>query len=251
VDIAHDFTLQRPVAEVWPVLTDLPTVAQAIPGASLEDVESDGTHKGRLRIKLGSVSASFGGTARYTHLDAAAREFTLEGSGQSHQGTATLTVRGRLAEDGSGTRVALTSTVSLSGALAQFGSGMADQVIRQLLDAFVRNLQSGFEQGPDAQQAGRPPADSAQTAGEGAVGQGQGTPAATGTWRGAATEALDITPGLPPLGRLARPALAGAAIFLLGVLVGRRRPGRSLAAPQVVYLALPDLLPRHERATNL
>ena len=79
MELTHEFTVDRPLEEVWPVLIDFEAVADALPGASVEDAESDGTRLGKLRVKLGSFVASFRGEARYTALDDAVHQFTLEG----------------------------------------------------------------------------------------------------------------------------------------------------------------------------
>lgn len=229
MDFTHDFTIDQPIDEVWPVLTNLRAVAQSIPGASIEDEESDGTHSGMLRVKVGAIAAHFRGTARFVHMDPVGRQFTLEGSGQSPHGNATLTVRGRLSGEET-TQVELSSTVNLSGALAQFGSSMADQVVRQLLDAFAGNLRTRFEQGP---------ADAAIPV---ATPQGAGT----SSGREASAQALAITPGLPALAGLARPVLIGAGLLLVGVLLGRARSrGCAGGVPHVVYVLSADL-PRND-----
>jgi carbon monoxide dehydrogenase subunit G len=209
--IVHDFVIDRPLDDVWRVVTDLPSVARAIPGARVEDAESDGTYQGSLKLKLGAIGASFRGTARYEEIDPDARTFVLEGSGNSAQGGASLRVEGSLAPGQDGTAVTLTSSVRLTGQLGQFGGGMADDVVTRLLDAFVANLASGFTD--------------TDPAGGGPTSHPPGAPAATdaggGAWQGVSADALSLTPRLPPLAMVAAGGAAVVALFAVGVLVGR------------------------------
>lgn len=146
MELEHEFTLDKPVDEVWPVLIDLREVAAALPGASVEDVESDGTHRGALRVALGSFVAQFRGTARYTEIDADAHRVTMEGRGSSPQGQAVVRLVGQATSAGDGqTSVSLRSSVELTGRIGQFGGAMAADVAEQVLDRFVDNLSARFD----------------------------------------------------------------------------------------------------------
>jgi carbon monoxide dehydrogenase subunit G len=147
VELKHEFEIDRPVEDVWERLLDLRNVAGALPGASVEDVESDGTHHGSLRLKLGAFVASFRGTARYTEVDSSAHRVVLDARGNSAQGQASVALVGQ-ALPGSRpgcTRVELTSRVSLSGRIANFGAALATDVARQVLDQFAANLTTAFQ----------------------------------------------------------------------------------------------------------
>jgi carbon monoxide dehydrogenase subunit G len=147
VELTHEFEIGSPVGDVWAKLLDLRNVAAALPGASVDDVESDGTHHGTLRLKLGSFVASFRGTARYTEVDPSEHRVVLDARGNSSQGQASVGLVGR-ALPGNGpesTKVQLTSTVLLSGRIANFGASLASDVARQVLDQFAANLTVAFE----------------------------------------------------------------------------------------------------------
>lgn len=151
VDLKHEFEIGRPVPEVWQRLLDLRNVAAALPGASVDDVDPDGTHHGTLRMKLGAFTAAFGGTARYTEVDVDAHRVLLIAQGDSAQGRAGIELEGE-ALPGSRpetTRVQLVSRVVLSGRIANVGAALASDVARQLLDRFVANLVVSFEQGEE------------------------------------------------------------------------------------------------------
>jgi carbon monoxide dehydrogenase subunit G len=215
VELKHEFEINRPVDEVWERLLDLRNVAGALPGASVDDIESDGTHHGGLRLKLGAFVASFRGTARYTEVDASAHRVVLDARGNSAQGQASVALVGQ-ALPGSRpgcTRVELTSRVTLSGRIANFGAALATDVARQVLDQFAANLTAAFQ--ADGNGQGNAPRTVVQA-------DRQPQPQAP-------ADALDLGPILVP-SWLRRPvplpvALATAAT---GVLVGyllRRRTG--------------------------
>jgi carbon monoxide dehydrogenase subunit G len=207
VELKHEFEIDRPLPEVWTRLLDLRNVASALPGASVGEVEPDGTHHGTLRLKLGSFAAAFRGTARYTTVDSEANRVVLVANGSSAQGQAAVELEGQAlpgSHPGS-TRVVLVSRVVLSGRIANFGARLATDVARQVLDQFVVNLTATFE-GPGA------------------------TPASSGTvatGSPAATDALDLGSVLLP-SWLSRPVPLPVAVGLAvaGLLVGLTLPHR-------------------------
>jgi carbon monoxide dehydrogenase subunit G len=218
VELKHEFEIGRPVADVWEKLLDLRNVAGALPGASIDDVESDGTHHGSLRLKLGAFVASFRGTARYTEVDAQDHRVVLVARGSSTQGQANVELDGRASPGASpgSTRVQLVSTVVLSGRIANFGASLASDVARQVLDQFVANLTAAFE------------ADAGSSAPASA-----GAPSATEPRRTTApsTDALDLGAVLlPPWLNRPVPLPVALGMVLVGLLLGRalRRPGRRL-----------------------
>jgi carbon monoxide dehydrogenase subunit G len=213
MELRHEFEIDRPIEDVWERLLDLRNVAGALPGASVEDVESDGTHHGSLRLKLGAFVASFRGTARYTEVDSSAHRVVLDARGNSAQGQASVALVGQ-ALPGSRpgcTRVELISRVTLSGRIANFGAALATDVARQVLDQFAANLTAAFQ--ADITGAPQGPATATRPAPD-----------------PAAADALDLGPILVPSWlrrQVPLPVVLAAAAG--GVLVGyllRRRPGR-------------------------
>lgn len=220
MDHTHELVIDRPLATVWPVLVDLRALAQALPGATIEDAESDGTFRGVFKIKLGAFTAAFRGQASYASVEHDRHRFVLEGAGSSAHGNAVLRVEG-LAEErpGSTTGLRLTSSIDLTGRLAQFGSSMADDVVGRLMDAFAHNLVQGFvSERPKDVESPRTGAEKMPEAAGFSVG-------ASGP---ADTTSFDLGGSLlPKLERLPRVALAGALGVLVGVVIGRSRQWRS------------------------
>jgi carbon monoxide dehydrogenase subunit G len=132
VELTHEFEMGRPVDEVWAGLLDLRNVAAALPGASVGAVEPDGTHRGTLRLKLGSFVTSFRGVARYTEVDESEHRVVLDARGTSSQGQASIGLVGLTLPGSSADRttVRLTSSVALSGRVASFGASLASDVAR-------------------------------------------------------------------------------------------------------------------------
>jgi carbon monoxide dehydrogenase subunit G len=214
VELKHDFEIGRPVADVWERLLDLRNVAGALPGASVDDVESDGTHHGSLRLKLGAFVASFRGTARYTQVDPLDHRVVLVARGSSTQGQATVELDGQAlpgVTPGS-TRVQLVSRVVLSGRIANFGASLASDVARQVLDQFVANLTAAFEADAGS-NASAPDAGTSAT-------ERRFTPAPS-------SDALDLGAVLlPPWLSRPVPLPVALGLALVGLLLGRalRRP---------------------------
>lgn len=224
MELRHEFTVERPLDEVWPVLVDLESVAEALPGASVDDAESDGTRHGRLRVKLGSFIAAFRGKARYTAIDDAGHQFTLEGSGNSPQGNATLRITGVAVSAGTGTTVTLNSSIDLTGRIAQFGSSMAPDVVSQMLDVFVVNLTRRFS--------------SSESDPTGAPLDRTSGPA----------ETLDLGASLlPGLAQRLQPVAVAVVALAIGLLIGRR--GRSTGTA-IAVVPLHDLHTLLQRSQN-
>ena len=63
MDIREEFTVARPIGEVWTLFLDVPEVARCLPGADVTEDHGDGKYSGTLLAKLGPISSSFEGKA--------------------------------------------------------------------------------------------------------------------------------------------------------------------------------------------
>ena len=132
-----------PPATVWQALADFPKVAACLPGAELTEHDQRSV-KGRLRVKLGPMAASFAGSATVQRDDAA---MTGLAKGAGTDGTSRSRTRGelayRLAPEAGGrqTRVSITVDYDLQGSLAQFSrSGLARDFAARVVAEFAANL---------------------------------------------------------------------------------------------------------------
>jgi len=114
-----------------------------MPGASLDSVDGDEI-KGRIKVKVGPISMTYAGTARFTERDAATGVMKLEAAGKETRGagTASATVRSELHGEGNETHVIVHTSLNVTGRPAQFGRGVMSEVSGKLIGIFAANLAS-------------------------------------------------------------------------------------------------------------
>ncbi len=151
----NEFTVGVPVEQAWAVLTDLELIAPCMPGAQLTGV-NDGVYTGKVKIKVGPVTAEYAGTARFTQKDDAAYRAVIDARGRDSrgQGNANAVIAAQLRADGGSTVVTVDTDLSIAGRIAQFGSGMIKEVSAKLLGQFVDCLEQKLGSGADAPPAG-------------------------------------------------------------------------------------------------
>lgn len=137
--IEHEFTVARPVDQVWDFFQDVPSVADCLPGAELLDDKGDGRYSGKVSVKLGPMSSTFEGDATVVP-DAAAKTGAIDGKGADRRGGSRgqVKVTYALVGDAGSTKVNLDADVTLSGAAAQFGrTGLINEISGRLINEFV------------------------------------------------------------------------------------------------------------------
>jgi carbon monoxide dehydrogenase subunit G len=177
MEIKQRFIVQHTPRRVWDALADAPFAVQCLPGAELDEASPDGrSYTGRMRVKLGPLSAAFAGDA-VVDRDAAAQTGTIEWTGIDGRSNSrakahmVYTVR---PEEGGAAAVEIVAEIGLSGALAQFGrSGIVNDVAARLTRMFAGNLQTRLNAvaaaaqdaaEPAAPATATPPAEGVQTA---------------------------------------------------------------------------------------
>jgi carbon monoxide dehydrogenase subunit G len=206
---------------VWKTLLDVERIAPCMPGATVERVDGDEV-AGRVRVKVGPITASYAGTARFVTKDEAAHRFVLEGSGRETRGTGTAsaTVEVSMSEQDADTRVRVVTTLEVTGKQAQFGRGVMADIAAKLTDQFAACLAERVRGPAPAAEPGASP----QAAEPRAVSP-QSVSALAAAPQDAAAGSLDLvsTVAMPVLKRLS-PVLGGLAFGLvLGLLLGHRR----------------------------
>ena len=118
MELDNSFTVPVPPDQAWDVLLDVQRIAPCMPGATVDEVEGDVVN-GRIKVKVGPVSLTYRGTAKFTERDPDARLVVMEASGKETRGagTAAATVRASLAPDasGDGTQVTMHTTMNVTG----------------------------------------------------------------------------------------------------------------------------------------
>jgi carbon-monoxide dehydrogenase small subunit len=154
VEFRQSFVIAHPVDQVWAFFGRTEDVAGCLPGASLDRAEVDGVVNGRMRVKVGPISAEFSGVAQITR-DEAAHRGTILGSGRDRRSNSTtrgIVVYSVTSDDGGvGSRVDVDVGYTLTGMLAQFGrSGLIQDIASRLTAAFARSLEARLSAGDDA-----------------------------------------------------------------------------------------------------
>ncbi len=241
--IVNEFTVNLPIDEAWPIICDLERIAPCLPGAQLEEIEGD-IYRGRVKVKLGAITAQFVGEAHFVERDDTAHTAKLKGKGRDTGG------RGNAEADISAHAEALSPTstkcnvvadLHITGKVAQFGRGIMGDVSKKLIDQFSSNLNTmlddsatvtspaaassanGTDTNPSsdvsavlAADVAAEPAEAAPTAGD---------QAETPTVRkidGPAAEPIDMA-GMAGPALLKRLGPAVAALLLLLLLLRRRK----------------------------
>lgn len=232
MELQNEFTVPAPVSEVWKTLLDVKGIVPCIPGATVDRVEDDEV-AGRVKVKVGPITASYAGTARFVAKDESAHRFVLDATGRETRGSgsASATVEVQMSEQGSSTHVTVGTTLEISGRQAQFGRGVMADVASKLIEQFAACLASkvsGEDAGnaaPDDRTSARPPAGATAAAAELA--------AAPQTASSQAAESLDlVSTVMKPVAKQAAPAVGGLVLGLvLGLLLGHRRQPQIVIAP--------------------
>ena len=228
MDLEHSFTIPVPPEQAWQVLLDVERIAPCMPGATVDSVDGD-VVKGRIKVKVGPVTMTYAGTARFVERDEQARAVTLEASGKETRGagTASATIRSTLQDEGGQTKVVVHTTMSVTGRPAQFGRGVMAEVGGRIIERFAANL-AALLAGGGSPAAGAA-APGAPASGTAATAQATASaPAAAGSTPDRGTlDGLEVMPdGAVPLEELQLPvraynSLRRAGIHTVGELSAR------------------------------
>jgi len=178
MEMDHSFTVPVPPERAWDVLLDVERIAPCMPGATVEEFDGE-VVTGRIKVKVGPVSLTYRGTAKFIERDPDAQVVVVEATGKETRGagTASATVRASLEPESSGqaTKVTMHTTMNVTGRPAQFGRGVMVEVGGKLVEKFAENLAQLITGESGAAAAGAAPA-----AGDGSAdGVSAGQPAAT------------------------------------------------------------------------
>ena len=189
--LVNEFDVGVPVERTWETLLDVPRVARALPGATIDAESEAGAWRGTMKVKLGPVTSEYRGTARVQDADADDRvaSYRVEGREARGQGTAAATITTRLAarDGGGGTHVVVETDMQVTGRQAQLGRNLMEDVAGAILGDFAGRLERELS--------------------------GQGTGEAD-----SADEALDVSGAVR--GAIAERAAVFGAGALLGLLIG-------------------------------
>jgi carbon monoxide dehydrogenase subunit G len=180
MEMDHSFTVPVPPDRAWDVLLDVERIAPCMPGATVEEFDGE-VVTGRIKVKVGPVSLTYRGTAKFIERDPAAQVVVMEASGKETRGagTASATVRASLEPESSGeaTKVTMHTTMNVTGRPAQFGRGVMVEVGGKLVEKFAENLAQLISGGgAAAADGGTAAADAGQAAATAQDGPGSTVP---------------------------------------------------------------------------
>jgi carbon monoxide dehydrogenase subunit G len=142
--LTDELSIAAPLSKTWPVLLDVPTVTRARPGAAIDDTAEQGEYRGRMKVKLGPVTAEYTGVARLQEVDDDdhVARYHVVGREARGQGSAEATITIGARDDDGGTRLRVETELAVTGRQAQLGRGVMEEVASGILREFVGRLES-------------------------------------------------------------------------------------------------------------
>jgi len=214
----HEFTVPVPAAQAWPVLLDIDRIAPCMPGATITKVDGD-DFEGTVKVKVGPITVTYGGTASFLEKDEAQRIAVIEARGKETRGSGTANARitAQLFDNGDdSTRVAVVTDLSITGKPAQFGRGVMNDVGNKLLGRFADCLAGELGGTSMAAPAPAPAGAEAASAESGVPAQSQADAASANPDSASATESSAAAGSRPaPASVLDAPPREAEAIDLV------------------------------------
>ncbi len=204
MELDNVFTVPASPAHAWEVLLDVERIAPCMPGATVEEFDGE-VVTGRIKVKVGPVSLTYRGTAKFIERNPEAQVVVLEAAGKETRGagTASATVRAALEPEASGdsTRVVIHTTMNVTGRPAQFGRGVIAEVGGKLIEKFADNLAAliSDSNGPSADTAAASTSPAEAGAAEAAAAAAGDGPRAAEAGPGAPPATVTAAAARPPL----------------------------------------------------
>jgi carbon monoxide dehydrogenase subunit G len=147
IELDNSFTVPVPPEKAWDVLLDVERIAPCMPGASVLSISDDANEiEGQVKVKLGPLSLSYKGTAKFTDKDQENRVIAIEATGKETRGagTASANVQATLkpGEGEGSTLVSIHTSLNVTGRPAQFGRSLLPEVSGKLIAQFASNLEA-------------------------------------------------------------------------------------------------------------
>jgi carbon monoxide dehydrogenase subunit G len=205
IELNNSFTVPVPPEQAWDVLLDVERIAPCMPGASVTSVEGDEI-EGQVKVKLGPLSLTYKGTAKFTDKDQASHTISIEATGKETRGsgTASATVQAKLTpgESAGQTLVSIHTSLNVTGKPAQFGRSLLPEVSGKLIQQFATNLEAMINADSTAAEG-----TATQTADDAGTDQTGAKAAGAGAAAGAVQEAVGAAQAAPAAARPAAPAV--------------------------------------------
>ncbi|MBK6489137.1 MAG: SRPBCC family protein [Gemmatimonadetes bacterium] len=148
IALNETFRVSAPPDLVWQFLKNPADVVTCLPGAELTETIDAQTYGGRVKVKVGPITAKYAGQATLVQVDDAARRMQIvaEGKETGGPGSARMTLNGLVTPlaDGS-SEVRVDATIDIAGRVMQFGRGLIESVNKQLFRQFADAVQARLQ----------------------------------------------------------------------------------------------------------
>ena len=221
--LINEFTVNRPIEEAWPLITDLERIAPCLPGAELQEVEGE-TYRGVVKVKLGAISSQFKGEAHFVERDDENYRAVIKGAGRDTggRGNASAEISAQAESlSPTSTRVAVTTDLHITGKVAQFGRGIMGDVSAKLMAQFADNLNQMIDE-----------------QGVGGTGPSEEAPGETATEAAGATADDAAAPAQPQVRKIEGPASEPIDLMEVGGSSVLKRVAPALIALVVILFLL-------------
>jgi carbon monoxide dehydrogenase subunit G len=158
--IEERFEVRAPVERVWNYLIDPASVVVCLPGAELLEMQDERTFLGTIKVKVGPLSMSYKGQAKFTEVNEQDHVVRMVGEAREvgGSGSTKITMLSKVAPlSNRGVEVIVNADVDLVGKIVQFGRGMIEEVSKQLFQQFSicvrQHLEVADEPQPSANAA--------------------------------------------------------------------------------------------------
>jgi uncharacterized protein len=179
IELDNSFTVPVPPDNAWDVLLDVERITPCMPGATVESVSEDGNVIGaQVKVKLGPLSLTYKGTAKFTDKDKDNHSMTIEASGKETRGAGTASANVQVSlkpgDSEGNTLVSIHTSMNVTGRPAQFGRSLLPEVSGKLIAQFAANLEALIQ----ADNAGAAAEETASPESDGTAADSSGAAAA-------------------------------------------------------------------------
>lgn len=203
MNIAGSYTLPADRTEVWEALQDPAVLARTLPGCQALEVTGDDQYAVTVRAGVASIKGTYQGRVALADKERPER-YVMDASGQGGPGTIEARVAVELDEVDGGTRVRYDVDAVVGGTIAGVGQRVLEGASKKTAQEFFAAIERELR-GITA-----------------AVESVTEEPSATGPQVGEVFRPAEEPRPAADITKLALAMLLGAAVALVGVLVGRR-----------------------------
>lgn len=142
------FLVRAPIDDVWEFLMNPRLVVPCMPGAHLNEVESERAFTGSIQVAAGPFKAIYRGRVEFTEVDETERRVRMTAEGHERgSGAARGWMVSSLSEVADGTEVFVDVSVEGTSKLMSRGLHLGQNVAHELFEQFVARLKEQLEPG--------------------------------------------------------------------------------------------------------